>query len=246
MRLDIYVASHFSFSRNRAQRIIDEWLVLVDGKVCEKASFEVESQMISVLEGPGTKWVSRSAEKLDDFLEWLWLTSEELWITGKDCLDIGSSTWGFTQIFLTRWAQKVVSIDIGTEQLHPILREHPRLELYEKTDIRKFTYGERFDCISIDVSFISLREIIPILSRFTKVNTNIFLLFKPQFEVGRNNLRKTWVPKDDAIVTKVFHEFQEFLVDNEFEIMKIAKSTVIGEAGNQEYMVWIKNKIEEI
>lgn len=156
------------------------------------------------------------------------------------CLDIGSSTGGFTQILLERGARRVVAVDVGTDQLHLSLRGDPHIELYENTDIRTFSKIEKFDIITIDVSFISLREIVPELQRFMKEDTDIFLLFKPQFEVGRANLRKTGVPKSEGIIDLSLHDFQIFLEHAGFTIMKVSKAQVVGEAGNQEYMMWVR------
>ncbi|MFZ2255859.1 MAG: SAM-dependent methyltransferase [Patescibacteria group bacterium] len=105
----------------------------------------------------------------------------------------------------------VTAVDVGTDQLHPSIRSDSRVTSYENTDIRTFTPSETYDIITIDVSFISLREIVPVLARFVHENTDIYVLYKPQFEVGKTNLRKTGVPKDDKIIQKSLREFQEFL-----------------------------------
>lgn len=103
------------------------------------------------------------------------------------------------------------AVDVGTDQLHPSLRDDPRITLYEQTDIRAFQTTTIYDIITVDVSFISLRDIIDSIKRFSDHTTHIFLLFKPQFEVGRENLRKTGVPKSEMIILDAISGFEVFL-----------------------------------
>jgi 23S rRNA (cytidine1920-2'-O)/16S rRNA (cytidine1409-2'-O)-methyltransferase len=248
MRLDKYLVLHHGFTRNKAQALIDAGLIVIDGKIILKASSEVsENSIITITPDKKIDYVSRSAGKLDGFLDQLsesqWMLNEKLEvflqapiIENALCLDVGSSTGGFTQILLERWAKKVIAVDVGSDQLHPSLRSHNKVELYEQTDIRDFTYKESFDIITIDVSFISLREIFPHLSRCMKEDARIFALYKPQFEVGKENLRKTGVPKNENIILQKLEEFRNFSKWIWLNIIYDSKSIVIGEAGNQEYM----------
>lgn len=236
MRLDIYITQHYGYSRNKVQSFIKNWLVSVNATICNKPSYEVmDSSLIEIAEAEEREWVSRSAGKLLGIFEALNIHN----LHQKTALDIGSSTGGFTQILLQYGVNTVTAIDVGTEQLHPSLRVDSRVELHENTDIRTFTPWCAYDIITIDVSFISLREIVPVLSWFTHSDTDIYLLYKPQFEVGKTNLRKTWVPKDEKIVQKNLTEFQEFLIYSGYSVSYIMRASVVGEAGNQEYMLHV-------
>jgi 23S rRNA (cytidine1920-2'-O)/16S rRNA (cytidine1409-2'-O)-methyltransferase len=256
MRLDQYIAEKYSFTRNKAQQLIKSALISVNGKNILKVSFEIwDEDIISIKEDKSIAWVSRSAGKLDSFLNDVWMTNPDLRFTNTHCLDIGSSTGGFSQILLERGASHIDAVDVGSDQFHAKLRDNDKISLYEKTDIRDFrTHGTHlewwftndnlrmiiYDIITCDVSFISLRQIIPEILRFSDSHTHIFLLFKPQFEVGRVHLRKTWVPKNEKIILKSFADFRIFLEKNNFQIFHESKASVIGEAGNQEYMLYVK------
>jgi 23S rRNA (cytidine1920-2'-O)/16S rRNA (cytidine1409-2'-O)-methyltransferase len=212
-------------------------LVSIGAVVCQKSAQEVwEEDIITIRESREREWVSRSAGKLVGLLEAIWVDT----LAWRSCLDIGSSTGGFTQILLAHGASRVTAVDVGTDQLHPSIRSDARVVSHENTDIRTFAPWEMYDVITIDVSFISLREIVPVLPRFTKSDTDIYLLYKPQFEVWKNNLRKTWVPKDEKIVAKTLAEFQDFLASSGWSIRHLMKAAVVGEAGNQEYMMWLQ------
>lgn len=236
MRLDIAIVEQYWYSRNKAQAIIADGLVTVNEKLINKTSYDVETtDVISIASSPILKWVSRSAGKLEGFFQELWIQS----LTWKTAIDIGSSTWGFTQILLAHDVERVISVDVGSEQLHEMLRLDIRVELHENTDIRIFSVYTPVSIVTIDVSFISLYEIVPVIERFIIPDADIYILYKPQFEVWKENLRKTGVPKDDTIVQKKLTEFVEFLWVSWYQLKKISKSTVVGEAGNQEYMMHI-------
>lgn len=236
MRLDLYIVEKFGYSRNKAKSFVELNLVSINKKICNKPSYEVSDwDMVNIADAPELSWVSRSAGKLEGLLSDIWVGS----LANKNALDIGSSTWGFSQILLAHDIAHVTAVDVGTDQLHPSIRSDSRVTSYENTDIRTFTPSETYDIITIDVSFISLREIVPVLARFVHENTDIYVLYKPQFEVGKTNLRKTGVPKDDKIIQKSLREFQEFLWLSGYSVEHLMKASVIGEAGNQEYMMHI-------
>lgn len=132
------------------------------------------------------------------------------------------------------------AVDVGTDQLHESIRRDPRVTSYEQTDIRNFSSKNTYNIIVCDASFISLREILPSMLELADEHTNLILLYKPQFEVGRENLRKTGVPKDEKIIEKKLTEFGKFLTEQDCYIIAKEKSTLIGEAGNQEWVFWIK------
>lgn len=238
MRLDQALAETYHLTRNRAQQLISAGLVSVNEKVVLKASYSVTSEDTVILqEDKKIHWVSRSAEKLDGFLEQFLID-----LTGKVWLDVGSSTGGFTQVLLERWIQHVDAVDVGTDQLHSSLRDHPAISLYEQTDIRDFSKAKhiRYDIIVCDASFIALREIVPSILLFTHEQTDIILLFKPQFEVGIEHLRKTGVPKNEQRVQEVMDIFEQFLNTHHVQIIHKIPSTLKWEAGNQEWIYHVK------
>lgn len=210
----------------------------MNGIPAKKSGYEVrETDTVSVTKDKRTEFVSRSAIKLDTFLEEIGLNVENM-----TCLDIGASTGGFTQALLMRWAKSVHTVDVGTMQLHSSIREDARVICMENTDIRNFQASARFDLIVGDISFISLTKIMDSILSLADTRTEMILLYKPQFEVGSENLRKTGVPKSEVIVEKKFREFQEFLRLRRVETTYISLSTIEGEAGNKEYMMRLRKQ----
>lgn len=137
---------------------------------------------------------------------------------------------------------QIVAVDVGRDQLHESLRRDSRIELHEMTDIRAYDDDRRYDMISIDVSFVSIREIIRDLDRRVKDTTDIFALWKPQFEVGREHLRRTGVPRDLQRVARELRHFVEWCESLGYEIRRVSPAAVIGEAGNQEYMISLRRR----
>lgn len=207
LRLDKYLSENHNCTRNRAQFFIEQGLVLVNKILAKKSSYDVaESDIVEILDDKRVRFVSRSAIKLDTFLDEIGLD-----ITDMSALDIGASTGGFTQVLLARGATKVHTVDVGTLQLHSFIRADSRVICTENTDIRDFRTEASFDIVVGDISFISLTKLVDSILSLAKEKTEIVLLYKPQFEVGSENLRKTGVPKSEAIVDKCFREFQTFL-----------------------------------
>lgn len=153
----------------------------------------------------------------------------------KTVLDVGSSTGGFTDFALQNGAQKVYSVDVGTGQLHPSLQDNPRIELHEKTDIRDFYLApqQRPQVIVIDVSFISLREILPhIAKELSTKDTQIVAMVKPQFEAGKNQTNKGII-KNDSVRRDILRDF-EYWAKEHFVIQDKRDSEVAGSKGNRE------------
>ena len=166
-------------SRSQAESYIRLGKVTVGGRTVTKPGFFVKDVSQIKLE-QDEQFVSRAGLKLKSVAEKLRLD-----FTGKVILDVGSSTGGFTDFALSRGAAKCICVDVGTDQLHPKLRQDSRVELHEKTDIRGFTTDEPIDIIVIDVSFISLREILPYIAKQLAGNkTQVVAMVKPQFEAG--------------------------------------------------------------
>jgi 23S rRNA (cytidine1920-2'-O)/16S rRNA (cytidine1409-2'-O)-methyltransferase len=172
-------------------------------------------------------YVSRAALKLASVADKL-----DLEFKDKVVLDVGSSTGGFTDYALRHGAARVVAVDVGTKQLHPSLRADARVELHEKTDIRRFVTDEKPDFIVIDVSFISLRQILPAVSRLSGKSTRIVAMLKPQFEASDKDLNKG-VIKNDSVRRGIIKEFEQW-VKNYFIIKAKADSQVAGSKGNRE------------
>lgn len=234
MRLDVYLYKHsLTQSRQKAQELIASKCVYVNGKQCPKSSCEVEESDCVEVRSEGRQWVSRAGEKL-----WGFLSQNPVAIEGKKILDIGSSTGGFSEVLLSLGAREIVCVDVGDNQLHPKLRDHPKITFFENTDIREFE-DERFDLIVCDVSFISLRLIIKKIYELS--HGEIILLFKPQFEVGKNIKRnKKGVILDDREVQRVLRDFVELLKKMDFRVEKVKKSVLKGKNGNEEFFIHIQ------
>lgn len=240
MRLDQYLVTAYQFTRNKAQQLILTNLVSLDGKICNKSSQSVrEGVLVTISDDRRVHWVSRSAEKLAGFIE-----VHSIIVSGAICLDVGASTGWFTQVLLSYGAEHIDAVDIGTHQLHPSIRSNLRVSSYEQTDIRDFAANHQqskiYQVIVCDASFISLHEIIDSILTLADSNTMIILLYKPQFEVWREQLRKTGIPKDQKIVEEKMKEFEKMLSSKNILIRNREKSTLMGEAGNQEWIYQIQ------
>ncbi|HEX6257906.1 MAG TPA: TlyA family RNA methyltransferase [Candidatus Saccharimonadales bacterium] len=232
-RLDVaLVQRRLVATRSQAESWIRLGKVIVNGKVITKGGFSVDESAKIVLD-TDEQYVSRAGLKLASVAQTLGLD-----FRGKTVLDVGSSTGGFTDYALQHGATYVVAVDVGTEQFHPSLRGDNRIELYEKTDIREVnTTGPKLsrqpDIIVIDVSFISLREILPhIATNIAGKQTHVIAMVKPQFEAGKHQVNKG-VIKNDTIRRAILRDF-EVWVKNVFKVKHKADSEVSGAKGNRE------------
>lgn len=174
------------------------------------------------------RYVNRAALKLASVAAVLGLEFK-----GKTVLDVGSSTGGFTDYALQHGARQVIAVELGTDQLHPSLLSHPQIELHEKTDVRDFHTTTRIDIIVADVSFISLREILPSIARLSTPQTQIAVMVKPQFEAAQSNLKHKGVIKNDKMRRDILRDF-ELWAQQYFVIQGKADSEVAGAKGNKE------------
>ena len=231
MRVDKYLVDEGYFeSRNRANDAIKAGQVLVNGKRA-KASTKVDTN--AVVEVENTKfYVSRAGRKLEAFLQECPIDMKE-----TKALDIGSSTGGFAQILLAQGVASLSCVDVGREQLHISLRQDAKVSLFEDTDIRAFESADAFEIISCDVSFISILKIINEIDRLSQKGTDIVILYKPQFEVGKDVKRdaKGVVQDIDAIARRK-EEFEATTVGLGWEEQYQAHSKIQGKEGNQEYL----------
>ncbi len=236
------VEKGFVTSRSQAESFIRLGKVTVDGKVIQKPGFFV-NETAKIKLNQKEQYVSRAGMKLASVADILKLDFRE-----KTVLDVGSSTGGFTDYALRRGAARVIAVDVGTDQLHPNLQGNPKIELHEKTDIRDVsvapeervvTLAKAPDIILIDVSFISLREILPhIAKHITGRETVVAAMLKPQFEAGFGQSHKG-VIKNDSVRRQILKDFETW-VRKEFVILNKRDSDVSGAKGNQERFYLLK------
>lgn len=214
-------------SRSQAESWVKLGKVTVDGSVVAKPGHFVDGHSDIRLKAE-EQYVSRAGLKLASVAALLRLDFKD-----RTVLDVGSSTGGFTDYALRRGAKKVFAVDVGTDQLHPSLRQNPRVELHEKTDVRDFYMDEAPDIIVIDVSFISLREVLPHLAEnLSGKETVIAAMLKPQFEAGKHQTNKG-VIKNDAARRQILKDFEAW-AKRYFVIADKRDSDVHGAKGNQE------------
>lgn len=231
MRLDKYLVDEGYFeSRNRANEAIKNKKVKIDGKVA-KASNKVDSN--SNIEVENEKfYVSRAARKLESFL-----SVNNIDVSSKNVLDIGSSTGGFAQILLENNVNSLSCVDVGSNQLHKSLRDDKRLSLFESKDIRDFNVNKKFEVISCDVSFISILQIINDIDRLILDGGMIIILYKPQFEVGKDIKRDSkGVVQDEDAIRVHMEKFEESAKSLNWKLQYKELSQILGKEGNQEYV----------
>ena len=213
-------------TRSQSESWIKMGKVTVDGRVVTKPGLAVsETSKIELI--TDEQYVSRAGLKLASVAKILSLDFQD-----KIVLDVGSSTGGFTDYALQHGAKKVYAVDVGTDQLHPSLHGHPRIELHEKTDIRDFKMNETPDVVVIDVSFISLQAILPAVARLCGSQTIIAAMAKPQFEADPKEVSKG-VIKNDTMRRNILKRLEQFLREH-FVIIDKADSEVAGAKGNRE------------
>lgn len=235
-RLDIELTKRkITTSRSQAESWVKLGKVTVDGEVITKPGHFVRSEAAITLNA-SEQYVSRAGLKLASVAELLSLD-----FTDKVVLDVGSSTGGFTDYALKHGAKKVYAVDVGTDQLHPSLRSNRLIELHEKTDIRDFYItGDMPDIIVIDVSFISLRDVLPHLAKnLSSSETKIAAMVKPQFEADRKQIGSSGVIKNDTMRRTILKDF-EMWAKQYFVIVDKADSDVHGARGNQERFYLLK------
>jgi 23S rRNA (cytidine1920-2'-O)/16S rRNA (cytidine1409-2'-O)-methyltransferase len=237
MRLDRYVFEQgLAQSRNKAAELIEEGSVWVNGSVEKKSAYDVKEDDTVEL----TKihqYVSRAGLKLRGFLNEL----KTLHVRNVDVLDIGSSTGGFVQVWLEEGAKSVTAVDVGDEQLHVSLRDEARLILHENTDIRTFWPQRTYDIVSCDVSFIGIAALLETIERLS--SRGIVILFKPQFEVGKEAKRSTkGVVKDSSAIIRAQHRFEAQTVALGWTMIAKSDSTLKGKEGNVETFYYFEKR----
>jgi len=214
-------------SRSQAVNYIKLGYVQVDSRVVKKPSLFVNDNN-QILLKKDVIYVSRAALKLESVSKQFKLVFNQ-----KIVLDVGSSTGGFSDFALKNGAKKVIAVDVGSFQFHPSLINHPKIELHEKLDIRNFETNQKFDYILIDVSFISLKDIMDKIYNLCQLKTIVCVLVKPQFETQANDLNSLGIVKNDHIRRDILKK-TETVTFKKFLIINKADSLVSGRKGNQE------------
>ena len=235
MRLDKYLVDEGYFeSRNRANDAIKAGLVLVDGKKGKPSNKIDENTVVEVEDSKF--YVSRAARKLENFL-----AEYPMDFKDKSALDVGSSTGGFAQIVLENGVASLDCVDVGSDQLHVSLRGHEKLSLHEETDIRDFKSETNFDVVTCDVSFISILQITDALDGLSSSGTDIIILYKPQFEVGKDVKRDSrGVVQDVDAIARRKEAFEVEAKKIGWDEKYQSESKVQGKEGNQEYLYHFK------
>jgi len=232
-RADVLLVERGLFdSRTRAQAAIAAGLVTADGVVLRKASDSIAPD--ARLEASDHPWVSRGALKLVAALDHFGFDP-----SGRVCLDVGASTGGFTEVLLARGARRVYAVDVGRDQLHARLRGDSRVTSLEETDIRTpepARLAEPPDFATVDVSFISLKLVLPALGRLLRRPAHLVALIKPQFEAGRTHLKKGIV-RDPTVHAAVCDDIAAFARSLEWEIIEVIPSPIEGGEGNKEFLL---------
>ena len=235
MRLDLFLSDNgFYRSRTRAAGAVKAGCVSIGGKTVFKPSYDLsesEQALISCLPDP-LDYVGRGALKLDYALEHFGISVE-----GLECIDVGASTGGFTQVLLRRGAKRVTAVDVGHGQLDKEIAADPRVVDLEGTDVRKCDFDGQFDFLSMDVSFISITMLASKTAELVKPGGNAVVLFKPQFEVGRKYIGKGGIVKSKEASMAAMDNAVRAFSDAGFSFLGSAVSPITGGDGNTEYLL---------
>ena len=240
IRLDQYLVQHGLIqSRERAKAMIMSGVVFVNEQKVDKAGEMIKEDAKVEVRGHDIGYVSRGGLKLEKAMKCFPLTPK-----GKVCMDIGASTGGFTDCMLQNGAVKVYAVDVGYGQLDWKLRGDPRVVCMERTNARYLTHEqipEELDFASVDVSFISLRLILPALDGLLSPEGEAVCLVKPQFEAGREKVGKKGVVRDPAVHLEVLEAFLEHAKESNFTVLGITYSPIRGPEGNIEYLGYLRH-----
>ena len=242
-RLDVLLVSRgLAESREKAKAIIMSGNVYVDGQKEDKAGSNFPAEAVIEVRGNTLKYVSRGGLKLEKAME-----NFDVTLAGKICMDVGSSTGGFTDCMLQNGAVKVYAVDVGHGQLAWKLRNDERVVCMEKTNIRYVTpedVADKINFSSIDVSFISLTKVLGPVKELLSDDGQIVCLIKPQFEAGREKVGKHGVVRDSAVHLEVNEKVIDFAISIGFEVLNLEFSPVKGPEGNIEYLLHLQKHTE--
>ena len=236
IRLDLAVVDKgLTPSRPRAKALIMAGKIYVNGQLIDKPGSPISERATITLKGQDLPYVSRGGLKLEKALQ-----EFEIHVDGWTCLDVGASTGGFTDCLLKHGAGMVYAVDVGYGQFAWELRNDPRVVLIERTNIRHLppaTIPSPVDLVVIDVSFISLKIVVPAVLKFLKKGSMIAALIKPQFEVGKGLVGKGGVVKDPEQHRSVVQELTTFFKGLDFTVQAPVPSPIKGPKGNTEFLI---------
>ncbi|MBQ1989386.1 MAG: TlyA family RNA methyltransferase [Clostridia bacterium] len=239
IRLDVALYERgFAESREKAKALIMAGIVYVNNQKSDKAGNTVKSEDVIEVRGETLKYVSRGGLKLEKAM-----SAFSLSLDGFLCADIGASTGGFTDCMLQNGAKKVYAIDVGYGQLAWKLRTDERVVNLERTNFRYVTeeqIPEKLDFCSVDVSFISLSLILPVMRNILRENGKAVCLIKPQFEAGKENVGKKGVVREKSVHIAVIDKIKNIINENKFSLLGLDFSPVKGPEGNIEYLCYIE------
>jgi 23S rRNA (cytidine1920-2'-O)/16S rRNA (cytidine1409-2'-O)-methyltransferase len=220
-------------SRTQAQRYIMAGRVRVEGQVVHKPSKQVpENAELNIEAGP--RYVSRGGDKLAAAI-----ATFEFPVNGRVCADVGASTGGFTDCLLQHQAERVYAIDVGQGILHWRLRNHPRVIVMERTNARWLeALPEKVGLVTVDVSFISLRLVLPPVPGWLVKRADVVMLIKPQFEAGKAEVGKGGVVRDPEVHQRVVKDIMAFTTKIDLMPQAIMRSPLLGAKGNAEFLLW--------
>ncbi len=237
IRLDqLLVNKNLADSKTKAQSMIMAGQVLVNGKIITKSGNNINKDSNIIIKQLHPKWVSRGSLKLLKAIKYF-----NIEIKNKTCLDIGSSTGGFSQVLLKYGAKKIFSVDVGTNQLHEKLQKEDKIisiENFNAKYLNNSIISEKIDLVVCDVSFISLKKVILPSIKLLSKNSEIIALIKPQFETQKINLNKG-VVKDEMIHDEVCNDIKNWFIENcEAEVIGLIESPITGPKGNVEFLIY--------
>ena len=234
-RLDISLLDKkLAPTRQRAQALIMAGKILVNQEPITKPGTRISESDVIIVKGTDMPYVSRGGIKLAEAL-----TQFQIDAAGRHCMDIGASSGGFTDCLLQNGAAHVVAVDVGYGQIAWKLRQDPRVTILERTNIRYLTVEKvpfPVDLAVIDVSFISLKIVVPAIRNFLKVDATVVTLIKPQFEVGRDRVGKGGVVKNPALHEEVIQSLSQFFETGGFRVHGVIPSPITGPKGNKEFL----------
>lgn len=244
IRLDQLVFEKgYAPSREKARALIMSGCVFLDGQRADKPGQQVSPDAEPEVRSHELPFVSRGGYKLDKAIRVFGIDP-----TGKTCIDCGASTGGFTDVLLQHGAAKVYAVDVGYGQLAWKLREDPRVICLERTNLRYVTeeqIPEKLDLAVCDVSFISLRLVMPAVAKLLKPGAEIMCLIKPQFEAGRELVGKKGVVRDSAVHEQVIRGILDFMPTIGFSVCALDYSPITGPEGNIEFLLYMKNTLQD-
>jgi len=237
MRLDqMLVTRGLAPSRARAQDLIKRGFVRVAGKICKKPAFDIAGTCNIELSREAPTYVSRGAEKLAAAIDQFGFDAADI-----VALDVGASTGGFTQVLLERGARLVYALDVGTAQLHSVLKGDPRVVSIENCDARALSHElvpEPVSAIVVDVSFISVTKVLGSVLPFARESAWIVVLVKPQFEVGRERVGSGGIVRDKASRRDAVEAVRNWINDQQgWHVVGEMTSPIVGGSGNVEYLL---------